>query len=280
MLRPRCALRKWFSARFNTFDLLPVYFTSIAHQWQNILWGGSVVAVIFVIVAATGAPPKWVVMMYLVSVMFAAGYYVWRHDHIRLMPKFGVCEQPEIKPAVDTDTNTGTCVGRSIWIQLVPTCLTNALVENCEGRLLRVLHKWPEGSGIGNGEWEHTQMDEPVLMGWSLAGSRPDEGFGPLTLRPGVSQRLNVCTISDRQQVFIIPCVCPITNHAFDVLTQVGKFRFEVKLSAKYCPDVDVAVEFERGDPWDKPKVAVVPITEKDVKQPMPGATPLHSSFP
>jgi hypothetical protein len=244
-------VRRWFLPHFRKFDLLPDYFRAIALQWQSILWGGSVIAVLFVILAAILSLPKWTIAVYFVAVLFVAGYYVWRADHIRLTPKLRVSEVA-VKPATDTDELGKRC-GQSIWVQLVPECLTEAAVERCEAHLIRVLHRYAPDSGIGDGRWDETEMDEPVPLGWSLVG------FGPVTLHPGVPQRLNVCTLNDRERRFIRPCINPLPNHAFDVFTRSGQFRFVIRLTARDCAPVEVLLDFERGkDCWDKPSVELV----------------------
>lgn len=235
--------------KFRDFDLLPEYFRAIAGQFQRILWGPALIAVVFVIASLLGALPKWIAIIYLVAVMFVAGYYVWRADHLRLMPKVAAT-RIHIQP-------TPCILGRGVYVQIEPECLTESPLEECQGYLIRVLHKWPVGSGIGNGEWEPTEVNEPQPLGWSLGNP------APRTLIPGIPQRLNVFWIYSEEPRFIQPCVEPMPLRSHDVLTQQGSFRFEVKIRAKNCPAVDVAIEVERGDPWDKPKVTLIQNTKK-----------------
>jgi hypothetical protein len=238
---------QWFKRRFLELDLLEEYSPLLFTRWQAALWGGSVLAVAFGWHFVTADWPYPVKVTACIMALFFAGYYVWRADHIRLIPKFQVTECV-IKPAIDTEPLTGRRVGRSIWVQLVPECLTEAPVNNCEARLVNVLHRYsPED------KWEHTEMDESVPMGWSL------QDYGPVTLRRGVPQRLNIFTLNDREQRFMRPCVNPMSNHAIDVFTRQGQFRFEIELFARDCKPIHVSVEVERGvSSWDKPTINLV----------------------
>ncbi len=220
-------MRKWITLRFREFDLLPDYFRAIASEFQRFLWGPALIAVVFVIASLLGVLPKWVTIIYLVAVMLVAGYYVWRADHVRLMPRFKV----DIFHIQRTRCN----VGCAAYIQLEPQCLTESPVEQCRGYLIRVLHKWPSESGIDNGEWESTDINEPLPLQWSFSDS------SPMTLVSGVPQRLNVFWIYSEQPKFLQPSVENMPGIAYDVLTQLGYFRFEVKLTAKDCQLAAVA---------------------------------------
>jgi len=205
------------------------------------------IGLIFGIYTLYHSPSKVLLLSYLLAVVFMAGYYLWRADHVRLMPKFKV-EDVYIQPARNE-------TGRSVWVQLGPKCLTEAPVEECSGRLLCILHKWPANSGIGNGEWEETSINEVQELGWSL-----EEGTA-ITLYPGAEKRLNVFWLYSElpSKTTPQPCVNGVPHSAWEVLTQQGSFRFEVQLTAKDCKAQRVAVEYEPGENWDKPKINIVP---------------------
>src|ERR1700722_10520311 len=85
-------IARYFRTQFQTFNLLGVYFRSIVQRWHDVLWGASTIAFAFVLWWFLGNPPVWAIALYLVAVMFISGYYAWRADHIRLMPKFEIRE--------------------------------------------------------------------------------------------------------------------------------------------------------------------------------------------
>lgn len=82
----------WFKRRFQTFDLLPQYFTAAASQMQNILWGALLPFLAWGIWFIVSNPPTWVNVTAVGVALFMAGYYVWRADHVRLEQKIEVTE--------------------------------------------------------------------------------------------------------------------------------------------------------------------------------------------
>jgi hypothetical protein len=154
------AVRRWLKRRFATLDWLPEYFTAAAKTMQDILWGALLPFVAWGIWFIVSNPPTWVNATAIGTALFLAGYYVWRADHVRLIPRF------EVKDFCYQDTPTtdagGHPTGRSTWVQLLPKCLTDADVETCEGHLRRILH-WSNSES----RWEETPMNESVMLHWS-----------------------------------------------------------------------------------------------------------------
>jgi len=230
-------------------NLLPDYFVALYEQWHTILWCAAPPSVAFFLWWSLGNPPSWITALWFAIVLFFAGYMVWQADHVRLVPKFSV---PQFHIQHTPNLVDGRSTARSIWIQIEPECLTDAPVEECQGRIIRVLHKWPADSGIGDGGWEATEVNEPQALSWSLTG------YAPITLYPGVPQRLNIFWIHSDARQLLQPCVESVPLRAIEVLSQQGSFRFEVQLRGKDCTPVSVAVECERGNPWDKPNIKLI----------------------
>jgi hypothetical protein len=110
----------WFAERIGELDLLRDYFASIAAHWQAVLWGAGVPAVIWGIWFIVGAPPSWVNWTAVLVALFLANYYVWRADHVRLIPKFGVPEVIKFQSTPTMNPTTGQDTGTSVWVQLLP----------------------------------------------------------------------------------------------------------------------------------------------------------------
>jgi hypothetical protein len=220
------------------FDLLPEYFPAIAKRWQELLWGESLLAVLWGIYFIVGTPPAWVNWMAIIIALFIAGYYAWRADHSRLKPKFKVEEIRFQK----TPISGGGPNAAAIYVQLVPTCLTDAPVYECQGHLLQVC-RWSSNKN----DWEPTEMNEPVHLAWS-------HGDGsPITLQPGVPRRLNVfymCNVGERR---IMPAIDYIPLRAQSVFAVDDTFRFDIKVTARDCAPVDIRLRVRRGDQWDRP---------------------------
>ena len=84
------SLLRWLKRWIETLDLLPEYFTAAIGQWQAVLWGVSMPALVWGIWFILGTPPQWMNVAAIFSGLFIAGYYVWRADHVRLQPKLKV----------------------------------------------------------------------------------------------------------------------------------------------------------------------------------------------
>jgi hypothetical protein len=132
-----------------------------------------------------------------------------------------------------------------VYVQVVPRCLTETPVHECQGRLLRVYKKY-----IGEEDWQALVMNEPLILEWST------RGFSPLTLQPGIDQRLNVCFRDGHPTAKIIPTTDFIPMLWINVPNPTGTFRFEISVTAADCPPVDISVDVTvEGRDWDKPIV-------------------------
>lgn len=219
------------------------------HAWE-ILWGAGMVGIPFAIVTLYYAPSRSFLGWLCVWTVLVAGYYVWRADHIRLIPKFEIRGPIEVIQTPTIDTVSGHRTGFSTYFQLQPRCLTEGEVESCRG-YLRKVERWSEGG------WEPTELNEVIPLQWSL-GSQ--EG-SPITLHPGLETRLNVFFVhSERKR--ITPCIHPMPLRALDVFFvanggRVNAFRFDIKVTAKDCSDADFYVTVHVTNDPHRPTVEV-----------------------
>jgi hypothetical protein len=218
-----------FSQGFRAFaegldkHLIWDYFIGVKeHAWE-LFWGAGVPGIVVTIYTLYQAPAKAYIPWAITWAVFVAGYYIWRADHIRLIPKF------EIKDICITDTPTADG-NRAAYVQLVPRCLTDAPVTECRGSLLRVHKRYEYQS-----EWTLTAMDEPLKLKWS------NYGVGALTLQPGQPQRLNVCFAPSNYWI-LLPDVEPMQSRIREVFDSTGIFRFDIQVTATDCSPVDVSV--------------------------------------
>lgn len=231
--------------RLRKYKLLPDYFTAIAAQWQEILWGAGMPAVIMIVWWSLGHPPKGVTIGYFVLAMFVAGYLTWLADHLRLMPALG------IKGFHIQETPIMSSMGfasekQRAYLQIVPR-LANAPVRECQGYLLRV-------SKDADGGWQETPMNEPLVLEWSLHEELS------LTLHPGIQQRLNVC-FWDEQRVITPAIVGQLPLRWFAVPNSVGKFRFDVRIISIDCEPVDVSIAMTLDNrTWNDPEVMLLEV--------------------
>jgi hypothetical protein len=228
------ALFRLLRERFRTFDLLPQYFTAAAERFQDILWGAGLPAIVWLIWSMVGTPPRWVNWVVVLCVLFTSGYYVWRADHVRLLPKFDIRDwHIEETPTVD---GAGKPSGKSIYVQLLPKCLSGAEVEECQAYLLGV-------SALSKDSvWIPTAMNERVILGWSNV--KDEEGFSNMTLHPGIEPRLNVFLVHS-SNLQITPCAnrWPLRAEKIFLAEAGTAFRFDIKVVARQCRDVNLQLE-------------------------------------
>lgn len=171
---------------------------------------------------------------------------------VRLMPKLRVA--PDIYKAFSPTERTridatGKVLDKvpgpsSLWIQILPECINDSAVEECQGHLLSV-RLWKEGS------WKATEFDEPVSLGWS------NYDFSPMTLNPGVPQRLNIfCIYESERRIF--PQIRPVPLRGLSVFNETDTYRLDIRILGKECPPVDVCLEYRWGEKWDEPHVVIV----------------------
>ena len=87
-------------------------------------------------------------------VVLVAGYYVWRADHLRMIPKL-VVRGTRVQ---DTPiTANGMIYDNRRFVQLTPTCLTDAPVYECVAYLQRV-------ERFDGNRWEETSLDRNLIQ--------------------------------------------------------------------------------------------------------------------
>jgi hypothetical protein len=222
--------------QFQTLESIPQYFRAIAKEWMNILFGETLVGVVFLIWWALGSPP--LVLIFVLAAL-VAGYYVWRSEYERFMPKVGIVRiRPELTP---------TSEGYSLLvIHLVPECLTDSPVQECVAHILHVFKREADSKS-----WEPTAINEPLALTWSIY-----DNSDPRTLYPGVPSRLNLCSLDALSRINLMGERVPF--RFMDVFDRWHTFRFDVRLSAKDCSPVDVHISVKPDKTWC-PIVEMIP---------------------
>jgi hypothetical protein len=219
--------------------LLWIYWNTFKDKAWDILWGPTVFGIIFGITTLWHSPLTVWFLSYLLLVVFLTGYYLWREEYVRLQPCFKV--EKIIAQRTDTEAPTVT----RIFLQVLPECLTDAPVLECRARLLLVSQL------DGSGNWTPTEMNSPLKMGWDYYGHEP------LTIEPGIGQRLNVCWW-DNHLTGVIPSVEPMPSKWRSIIGP-GPFKFDIRMSAKDCAPIDFSVTVNLlGRKWDDPEYALI----------------------
>jgi len=209
------------------------YFSAIARRWGDLLFGESILAVVFLVAwGFDKLSPNGLAAIFIVA-MFIAGYYTWRADHVRLLPRLEVERAPMVQwsPTVNPQNQP---TGYSVNYQLVVNCSTDAVVKNCRGHLLKVLKLAADGS------FEPTPINEALGIQWTA-----DNQTLPRTMYPGVPQRLNLFFAhSDGNTVL---STIPLPMRAVTVLNRDDLFRFFVRITADDCAPIDEVMEIRIG---------------------------------
>jgi hypothetical protein len=226
--------RPWLKLRFKTLSLVPDYFGAIAKQWINILFGETVVGVVFLLWWALGNPP---LVLIFVAAMFVAGYYAWRANHVRLMPKLTI-DKCNIQ---STHVNDGS---ERIFVQLVIKSSSEQSVDECAGYINEIL-KWSNETAT----WRSV-MDQSLPLLWGNIDQ-------PLcTFWPGMAQPLNIFFVANTGQHAgqIIPWMKPIPNWVLEILDlkRPGDiFKFDILVAAKDCASVSESLKVTIGTEWN-----------------------------
>jgi hypothetical protein len=221
------------------------YWKLFKNRAWEIFWGPTMLGIIFGLLTLWWTPSLIVFLGYLLTVVFMAGYYLWRDEYIRLQPGFKV--EKVIAQLTDTEDKSIT----KIYLQVLPECLTDVPIFECRARLLLV------SKLDGNRKWAPTEMNSPLKLGWDYYG------YEPLTIEPGIGQRLNICWW-DSHFTAVIPDVHPMPSKIRGILGP-GPFKFDIRMSAKDCTPVDFSVTVNLlGRKWDDPQYALIQKGQKD----------------
>jgi hypothetical protein len=180
-------------------------------------------AVLWGIYFIVGNPRAWINWAAVILALFVAGYYIWRADHLRLMPKLKITEARFQGTPVERNQ---MIVDERTFIQLIPKCLTESPVYECMAYLQRLDRL------TADNQWEETALDRNVILNW---------GEDRVVLHPGAEKPLNVFFIQHRTKQ-IIPAVrsdADIPWPKFDSIFArkpegIGAFRFYIQIT---CSD-------------------------------------------
>jgi hypothetical protein len=251
-------LREWFSNQYRELDLLSDYSQALFRMWQALLWGGSILAVGWGLRFIVGEWPIWVNWAAVLVALFFSGYYVWRDDHIHLVPQLYVWEI-WTHPISATET-FGKPIGSGICLQVVPQSLTEAPIHDCQGYLLRVVRNVQnkrvrvarnDREREIDLDWE-IEVNEPLLLKWSHTDQTS------VTLYPGIDRRLNVVLI-DWLGKKIVPYAHELPSCPGLTVSPGDHFRLDVKLICKDGAPFDLSLNVKLGNELDEPDVEVIP---------------------
>jgi hypothetical protein len=126
------------------------------HAWE-ILSGACVPGIIFTVLTLYYSPARPYILGAVAWAILVAGYFVWRADPIRLIPKLelGPLELTYSSPKGPSASE------KQRVIQVIANCPAECPLQNCRGKLLSV-SRWSDGN------WEETRINQPIDLLWSF----------------------------------------------------------------------------------------------------------------
>ena len=195
------------------------------HAWET-FWGAGVPGIAFTIYTLWHAPARPYIPWAVAWAMLVAGYFIWRADHVRLIPKLIIGDIHMIY------TSMGIPIHKARFVQFWVSCATEGALENCRGKLLRI-SRWNDG------QWEPTHIDEPLDLLWSYV----DEP----TIKLEVPTCLNVFAVENTSRHIVIWTPARITLGR----TLSDCLKFDVWIKADHCLEAYVSLKVTFGDQWD-----------------------------
>jgi len=241
---------KWLSRRFGTFDLLPEYFTAAGRRMQDILWGALLPFLAWGIWFIVSTPPIWINVTAVGFALFMAGYYVWRADHVRIIPKMRLQDVINLEPM---SNQADLSIISTLTIQIVPTCMTDAIIHDCTGYITGI-SRLETGKTI----WVDILKNTSLTLMWNPMKQ---------DLFPGISKPLTVFVISNSWVLQIWSRDTPSALETMFLHARLHEsrdvFRFDIRVVSPECPPVDRSLRFEITDDWMKPKIGWMDETSK-----------------
>jgi hypothetical protein len=221
-------MREWLKSRRRSLALLPDYLRAVIQHWNDILFL-SIPTFPFVVWWFVGSPPMWLIIFIFIWVFLVAGYYAWRAERVRFLPKMTFATPP----FRFHDQSTSDPLERRRYLQILPECLGNGPVIGCQGHLLRVM-RWD------NEEWQPTEFDHAMGLVWSYL-----DAAVPRTLYPGIDYRLNLLFVSLRQDRRGLALTTQPQNFALASLRDPPPIalRFDIRITGENCAPLDISLK-------------------------------------
>ncbi len=233
--------------QFKTLELLPEYFLSVKAEAWDLAWGPGLIAIVFCLwwYQRTTPMPSLNIALFLGAALVLAGYYLWRADHILLVPKITLRFEDRT-PFVQMTAVKDPEVTMRKYFRVFPDCST--AVES-QGYLLAVFREV-------KGHWQPTLFDEPVSLTWA------DGRTGPIKIEPEIGPYLNVFYVETYEKQ-IVPCLAQPTLRTSAVFLERleqprATFRFDIKVTNGNRISLRVTMD-ERLSYWDRPLIEVLP---------------------
>jgi hypothetical protein len=153
--------------------LLWAYWKDFKETGWEIFWGPTVFGIAFGIYTIWHSPARTWFLVYVLVVVFLTGYYLWRVNHVRLIPQIKLTQLFTVSVPPESPEQK--------FAQILVEPVAEGIVDHCQGQLLRIL-KWSPRRG----DWEVTLLNETTDLLWSGIDQRE------ITIESGAPRRLNI----------------------------------------------------------------------------------------
>jgi hypothetical protein len=237
-ITPRMAFLRFVKAQFLLLDLFPDYIVSIKRLGWDKAWGPAVLCIAYCVWWFRPQPPPWyVTMAFICGLVLITGYYLWRADHVQLIPKLTI-DKSNLQV---TAANDGS---KRLFAQLIVKSSSEQSVDDCAG-FINEIFKWSHETGT----WRSV-MDQPLPLMWGNI-----DGL-LCTLWPGMAQPLNIFFVANTGDRVgeMHPWNKSVPNWILAVLElkRPGDiFKFDILVGAKGGVSVRASLIVTIGTNWD-----------------------------
>jgi hypothetical protein len=141
---------------------------------------------------------------------------------------------------------------RASIVRVLPICLTNAPIPNCQGFLNGVYWRASEKD-----HWQKTGLRDRLSLSWSTFG------HGVLELRKGLLQYLDIGAIDEDGDVLLF--VHSQQERGRQIFNKKGLYRLDVVVTAVGHQGAGISLQLEQTDKWDKPQIRLLTSNELEI---------------
>ena len=229
------------SKGFRTFKegldrkLFWTYWIEFKDKAWEVFWGPTLLGVAFGIATLWYSPARSWFLLYVLIVVFLAGYYLWRVNYVRLMRKLGL---GEISMKY-TGTGPDHPDQKRRYVQVLVKSEAEGLIKDCRAQLLRI-SRWVKNPEENDGKWDITNINETLDLEWSFV-DQPT-----VNLEHGAPRQLNVFW-TQNNLMSIVTCsrFHPSLGYA-----PSDRFRFDVRVVGEECQPVYASLYVTIGNAW------------------------------
>ena len=187
----------------------------------------------FLVWWALGAPTNHALIVVFVAAMFVAGYYAWRGERIRLIPKMRF-------EGFATELSSS-----EVDVQVTLECKTESVVQGCMVYVVKI-YKWE------NSTWVDLLGNNALPVDWISPSAKFD-------LMPGIIKRVSFARIVSNG---LFVCSRDVSSRLTAVLQQSlvdcgSVLKIDLRAASPDCPLADISLRFEATERWLKPLVTI-----------------------